>query len=93
MLGRAWRWIAAQWVFLAVLVGIVAALLYLLVEPGHWVRGTGAIAAVMLVAAVLRLILPTTRVGYLAVRSRGVDALVCFVLGGLILAVDIRLHR
>ncbi|MBN9618443.1 MAG: DUF3017 domain-containing protein, partial [Actinobacteria bacterium] len=36
--------------------------------------------------------LPTTRVGMLAVRSRPLDALAYLVLGGLILAVDIRLH-
>jgi hypothetical protein len=35
---------------------------------------------------------PPTRVGLLAVRSRWFDTATYLVLGGLILAVDLRLH-
>lgn len=92
MLGRGWRWVREQLAFLIVLGGVAAAFLYLLVEPGHWRRGTAAIAATVLVAAVLRIVAPTARVGLLAVRSRWVDAFCYLALGGLILAVDLRLQ-
>ncbi|SHG01405.1 Protein of unknown function [Jatrophihabitans endophyticus] len=92
MLARSWRWIREQLAFLIVLAGVVAAFGYLLVEPGHWRRGTMALGVVVLVAGVLRLTMPTARVGLLAVRSRWLDTVVYLVLGGLILAVDIRLH-
>jgi len=92
VLGRGWRWVCEQLAFLIVLAGVAAAFVYLLVEPGHWRRGTAAIAAAVLVAAVLRIAAPTARVGLLAVRSRGVDGLCYLLLGGLILAVDLRLQ-
>lgn len=89
---RALAWIREQLAFLIVLAGVAASYLYLLVQPGHWVRGTAAMAVAVLLGGLLRLVLPTARVGFLAVRSRGVDALVYLVLGGLILVVDIRLR-
>jgi hypothetical protein len=92
VLGRAWRWTAEQLAFLIVLAGVAAAFVYLLVEPGHWRRGTAALSVAVLFAALLRLVLPTTRVGLLAVRGRWADTLCYLLLGGLILAVDIRLH-
>ena len=92
MLRSALRWINDQLAFLAVLVVLAAAFGYLIVEPGHWSRGSGVIALGVLLAGMLRTVLPTSRVGLLAVRSRWVDAALYLALGGLILAVDIRLH-
>jgi hypothetical protein len=46
----------------------------------------------VLLAGVLRTAVPTAYVGLLAVRARWVDAVLYFALGGLILALDIRLH-
>lgn len=92
MLHRARRWIAEQAAFLLVVLAVVAAFGYLLAEPGRWGRAAGVVAVGMLLAGVLRASMPTTRVGMLAVRSRPLDALAYLVLGGLILAVDIRLH-
>ncbi len=92
MLGRAWRWFRDQIAFLVVLAGVATAFGYLLVEPGHWRRGTAAISVVVLAAALLRLLLPAAGVGMLAVRSRLTDTAAYFLLGGLILAVDLRLH-
>jgi hypothetical protein len=92
VLGRWRRWAAEQSAFLIVLAGVALAFGYLLVQPGHWRRGTAAIAVVVLVAGLARLVLPAARVGSLAVRSRAVDTVIYLVLGGLILAVDLRLH-
>ncbi|MCW2656225.1 MAG: hypothetical protein JWR06_418 [Jatrophihabitans sp.] len=93
MLGRAWRWIAEQVAFLIVLAGVAAAFVYLLVQPGHWRRGTGALSVALLFAALVRLVLPTARAGMLAVRNRWADTFCYLLLGGLVLAVDIRLRN
>ena len=45
----------------------------LVVTFGHWRRGLVVIGLALVVAAVLRLLLPERRVGFLAVRSRPVD--------------------
>jgi hypothetical protein len=92
VLNRARQWILDQLPFLAVLALLVVAFLYLIVEPGHWRRGSGVVAVAMLVAAVLRGVLPGHRAGLLAVRARWLDVLAYVVLGGVILGVDIRLH-
>jgi Protein of unknown function (DUF3017) len=47
----------------------------------------------VLLAGVLRGALPTRWIGLLAVRARWVDTVSYLLLGGLILAVDIRLHH
>lgn len=93
VLNRALRWMAEQFAFLVVLVLIVAGFLYLIIEPGRWGRMSGVVAVAVLLGGVLRAALPTARVGLLAVRSRLVDCLLYFVLGGLILGLDIRLHH
>ena len=56
---------------LAVLVTVGAGLL--VVTLGHWRRGLVVIGLTMIAAALLRLLLPERRVGFLAVRSRPVD--------------------
>jgi Protein of unknown function (DUF3017) len=58
---------------LAVLV--VVGLGLLLVTFGHWRRGLVVMGVALLLGAVLRLLLPVRRVGFLAVRSRPVDVL------------------
>jgi hypothetical protein len=92
VLQRAWRWIWSQVPFLTVLAVLVAAFLYLLIVPGRWGRVSGLVAVGVLLAGVLRIVLPTARAGLLAVRARWIDAVLYLALGGLILAVDIRLH-
>ena len=88
----AWRWIRTQVAFLIVSGLLAAAFLYLLVAPGRWGRVSGVVAVTMLLAGVIRAALPTSRVGLLAVRARWIDVAIYVALGGLILAVDIRLH-
>jgi hypothetical protein len=92
LLGRAGRWVAAQLAFLGVLVVLFAAFLYLLIVPGRWGRVSGVVAVAVLLAGLLRAVLPTPRAGLLAVRGRWVDTVLYLVLGGLILGLDIRLH-
>jgi hypothetical protein len=81
-----------QLAFLVVALGVLAGFLYLLVEPSHWRRGTGVIAVALLIGAALRLVLRGYGAGLLAVRNRWSDTALYLLLGGLMLAVDIRLH-
>jgi hypothetical protein len=92
VLNRALRWIVEQLAFIAVLLVLAAAFGYLLVEPGRWGRTAGIISVGVLLAGLLRAVLPLGRVGMLAVRSRWFDAACYLALGGLILAIDLRLH-
>jgi hypothetical protein len=48
----------------------------------YWRRGLYVVAAALLLGAVLRLVLPTRRIGSLAVRSRVTDVLTLAVLAG-----------
>ncbi|SOD93926.1 DUF3017 domain-containing protein [Blastococcus haudaquaticus] len=56
---------------LVVLVTVAVGLL--VVTIGHWRQGLVMIGLVLVASAVLRLLLPVRRVGFLAVRSRLVD--------------------
>jgi hypothetical protein len=62
-----------QWPFAVVLlivaIGLVRIVMY------HWRQGTTLIGVALVVAAVLRLLLPDTRAGLLAIRKRRVDML------------------
>lgn len=92
-LRAAGQWVREQLAFLAVLAVLLAAFVYLIVAPSHPVRGTLAIAAASLLAAVLRLCLPPLSVGLLAVRHRFIDVFFYVLFGGLIVATDIRLRH
>jgi hypothetical protein len=56
---------------LAVLVAVAVGLAMVALE--HWRRGLLVLGLALVGAAVLRLVLPERRVGFLAVRSRPVD--------------------
>ena len=60
-----------QWPLLAVLVAVAVGLGMIAIE--HWRRGLLVVGLALVGAAVLRLVLPARRVGFLAVRSRPVD--------------------
>jgi hypothetical protein len=85
VLARALRWTVAQLAFLAVLALFAVAFCYLLAAPHRTGRVTGLFAAAMLLAGVERAVLPTGRVGLLAVRSRWVDVVLYLLIGGVIL--------
>ena len=56
---------------LAVLVAVAVGLLLVVFQ--HWRKGLVVVGIALIGAAVLRLLLPLRRVGFLAVRSRPVD--------------------
>ncbi|MBA2553263.1 MAG: DUF3017 domain-containing protein [Geodermatophilaceae bacterium] len=66
-------------VWLVVLVGMG------LIATEYWRRGLTIVGAAAVLAGVLRLVLPTRRAGWLAVRSRPIDVL-CFGFLGVALA-------
>ncbi|MCW2622669.1 MAG: hypothetical protein JWL64_2271 [Frankiales bacterium] len=74
----------------AVVVAVVAAGLALGVWL-DWRAGAVVMSAGVLLAGGLRVVLPVRRAGWLAVRSRGLDAAVLLTLGGglLVLALSI----
>jgi DUF3017 family protein len=69
---------------LAVLVAVAVGLAMVALE--HWRRGLLVVGLALVGAAVLRLVLPVRRVGFLAVRSRPVDV-VLMAGTGIVLAV------
>ncbi|ALG13752.1 DUF3017 domain-containing protein [Kibdelosporangium phytohabitans] len=75
-----------QWPFavvlLIVVVGLVLVLLY------HWRKGTSLVGGALLVAAALRLLLPDSKAGLLAVRKRRVDILLYGGIGLMILYIS-----
>ena len=70
-----------------VLIAILAGLGWTSLGPRHVVPGMLAVASAVLVAAVLRLVLPDRRAGLLLSRRRVFDVLVMAALGASILAV------
>ena len=64
---------------LAVLIAVGVGLLLVTFE--HWRRGLVVIGVALVAAAVLRLLLPVRRVGFLAVRSRPVDVVLLTGMG------------
>lgn len=76
-----------QRALLVVLAVLLAGVVYLFFQPGHWRRGSSVIAAALILAALLRAVLPKRSVGALAVRSRWFDVGFLLVLGAGILTV------
>jgi hypothetical protein len=90
---RTARWLREQALFLLVLACFAAGFAYLVLAHGHWRRSTFVMGCAMVLAGGLRAVVPTGRVGLLAVRARWIDTVVYLALGGVVLALDIRLHR
>jgi len=73
----------AQLPFLVVLaIAVVAAVL---ISQYHWRQGTALIGGALLVASLLRAVLPGERAGLLAIRGRPVDVVSYAALAALIL--------
>ena len=60
---------------------------------GHWRVGSGTIALGLALAAVLRVVLPPRRAGWLVVRSRAFDALLLLGAAGAVLALAATIPR
>ena len=74
-------------VFAVVAVGMVRVL------TQHWREGAALMGGALLLAAVLRVLLPTDRVGLLAIRSRPVDVLCYATFGGVMVALALTIVR
>jgi Protein of unknown function (DUF3017) len=74
---------------LAVLVVVGVGLL--LVTFGHWRRGLVVMGVALVAAALLRLLVPLRRVGFLAVRSRPVDVMLLSCSGVVLIGVALSL--
>ena len=70
----------------AALVGAVTLIGMALVLTQHWRKGAVMLGAALLVAAVLRTVVPTDRIGLLAIRSRAIDVL-CYSGFGIVMVV------
>src|SRR3712207_6258484 len=70
---------------LAVLVAVGVGLTMVALE--HWRRGLVVMGGSLMIAAVLRLLLPVRRVGFPAVRSRPVDVVLLAGVGVAVVAV------
>lgn len=67
---------------LVVLAGGLAA-----IATDHWRRGCVVVALSLLLAGGARLVLPSNRIGLLAVRGRAVDVCCAVLLGGTVLVL------
>jgi hypothetical protein len=74
-------------VFAVVTVGMVRVL------TQHWREGAALLGGALLLAALLRVVLPTDRVGLLAIRSRPVDVLVYLAFGGALMVLALTIVR
>jgi Protein of unknown function (DUF3017) len=79
--------------FLSVLAIVAFAVIYLAVGPTHWLRGSGIVATGLLVAGVLRAVLPQRRAGMLAVRGRWWDVCCYLALAVAIISTGLVLPR
>ena len=58
----------------------------------HWREGTVLLGAALLLAALLRALLPASRIGLVAIRGRGIDFLLYSGLGLMIMAVALTIQ-
>ncbi|MGW3541041.1 DUF3017 domain-containing protein [Nocardia niigatensis] len=82
---RAGEFVRENLPILLVAVVLVVAVVFLAWD--RWRRGTFFFGGGTLLAAALRLVLPTDRAGLLAVRSKGFDVAWLMVLGGAIIVL------
>lgn len=76
-----------EWALGLVLVVLAAGLLT--VASGYWRRGTQYVGVAVVLAMLLRLVLPTPSVGMLAVRGRVFDAVTMLLIGGAVVVFSI----
>jgi hypothetical protein len=79
----------ARW-WLHVPFGLVLAVIltgFLLIWQAHWRQGSFLLGCALLLAAAFRVLLPSERVGLLAIRGRIVDGFLFGVLGVLIVVI------
>lgn len=60
---------------------------------GYWSTGAGVVSLGLLLGALLRLVLPPSRAGWLVVRSRAFDAALLLGLGAAVLGLAVTIPR
>ncbi|MCU1663500.1 MAG: hypothetical protein QOI36_327 [Pseudonocardiales bacterium] len=75
------------------LVMIIAAAGMVRVLTQHWREGAVLLGGALIVAAVLRVLLPVDRVGLLAIRSRAIDVLCYSAFGVVMTALAVTITR
>lgn len=89
---RRYRWVdPTQLPILAVL--LIAAVGVARVATANWREGSVLLGGSLLVAAVLRILLPEDRVGLLAIRTRPVDVLCYAALGMIVVGLAVTITR
>ena len=73
------------WALTVCLLGVAASAIVM--GTGHWRRGAMVFAASVLMAGVLRGVLPEQSAGVLAVRTRGIDSVLLLGLGAVMVVV------
>ncbi|SDJ51024.1 Protein of unknown function [Frankineae bacterium MT45] len=89
------RWLhdlVSQWPFALVLFVCAVGFFGGVIRPQHWLRAVSVMAAGMLLGALLRLVLPPVRAGWLAVRSRTLDVVIYAGLGVLTFTFGVLVH-
>ncbi|SOD71944.1 hypothetical protein SAMN05892883_1404 [Jatrophihabitans sp. GAS493] len=81
-----------QWPFMLVLLVCAGGFFAGVIRPQHWLRAVSVMAAGMLLGALLRLVLPPVRAGWLAVRSRSLDCAIYAGLGVLTFTFGVLVH-
>jgi hypothetical protein len=76
---------------LALVLAVVAVGL-LRIAQYHWRQGTVLIGGALLLAALLRALLPDNRIGMVAIRGRGMDVLLYSGLGLAVMAVALTIQ-
>jgi Protein of unknown function (DUF3017) len=74
-------------VFAVVVVGMVRVL------TQHWREGAALLGGALLLAALLRVLLPSERAGLLAIRSRPVDVLIYLAFGGVLVLLALTIVK
>ena len=72
--------------FPMIVVMLIAGVGFVRILAEHWRQGTTLIGASLLVAGIIRALLPQDRAGLLAVRSQAMDVL-CYVVLGVLVVV------
>jgi hypothetical protein len=86
-------WVRTQAPFVVVCLLMLGGVAVLALVPGHWRPAAALFAAGLLAAALFRMVLPSGRAGMLVVRkARWWDTVCYLVMGGVVLALDIRLR-
>ncbi|MEJ3656123.1 DUF3017 domain-containing protein [Actinomycetes bacterium KLBMP 9759] len=75
------------------LVAVIVASGLVRVLMQHWREGAALLGGAMLVAAVLRMVLPDDRVGLLAIRSKAIDVLCYCGFGVMMIVLAVTITR